>query len=65
VTVSPTPEHPYYAKVLHDLRGQKTPMFFIICDEGWRTSIVCERLYEQTADWLVGQIQGKPYIAGE
>lgn len=55
-----TPEHPVYAKVPHD-EGWATQLYFIVCDEGWRSSIVCERMYDWAASWLVEQLQGKPY----
>jgi hypothetical protein len=56
----PTPERPLYAKLPEPDPGA-TQLWFITCDEGWRSSIVCERMYEWAADWLVGQLQGKPY----
>ena len=38
-----------------------TQTFMIVCDEGWRESIVCEHMYGWAADWLLGEIQHKPY----
>lgn len=59
-----TTERPVYAKVLHEDSGATQP-YFITCDEGWRQSIVCERMYEWAADWLIEQLQGKPYAPAE
>ena len=56
----PSQECPHYRKVLED-NGNATHTFLIACDEGWRESIVCTGMYEWAADWLVDQIQGKPY----
>lgn len=58
-----TPEKPIYAKAEHERTGG-TRLYFITCDEGWRSSIVCERMYGWAADWLVEQLQGKPYAPG-
>lgn len=57
-------EHPVYKKVAHD-DGWATQLYFIVCHEGWRESIVCERMYTWAADWLIEQIQGKPYASEE
>lgn len=43
---------PIYRKV-EDIDSGATKLFFIVCDEGWRESIVCERMYEWAADWLL------------
>ena len=53
-------EKPEYRKV-YDERSGATKTFFIVCDEGWRESIVCAGMYEWAADWMVGQLQGKPF----
>lgn len=55
-------DHPIYSKVEHEDSGA-TRLFFITVNEGWRESIVCERMYEWAADWLVEQLQGKPYAS--
>lgn len=55
-------ETPVYRKVAHD-DGWATQLWFIVCHEGWRQSIVCERMYEWAADWLIAQIQGRPYAS--
>lgn len=47
-----SPESPIYRKVGHD-DGGATQLWMIVCDEGWRTSIVCERMYEWAAEWLL------------
>lgn len=54
-----TPEHPYYSKALQD-DGHN---WMITCNEGWRESIICSGMYEWTADWLVGILQGRPYAS--
>ena len=53
----------YYKAEAYTAHWQRTAtmIFIIICDEGWRTSIVCGGMYEWAADWLVEQLQGKPY----
>ena len=59
---APTPETPVYEKVLYKKPPEHaTPLWLISCDEGWRQSIVCEGMYEWAADWLLEQIQGKPF----
>lgn len=55
-----TSEDPVYRKVAHD-DGWATQLWLIVCAEGWRESIVCERMYEWAADWLIEMIQGEPY----
>jgi hypothetical protein len=55
-----TEEHPLYRKVLED-NGYATKTYLVNCDEGWRESIVCTGMYEYVADWLIEQIQGKPF----
>ena len=53
-------EHPVYTIIPHD--GQSaTPVYYITCNEGWRSHIVCERMYRYVAEWLVEILQGKPY----
>ena len=59
-------EVPRYFKVLYKKPPEHaTPLWLISCDEGWRQSIVCEGLYEWTADWLLEQIQGKPFAPNQ
>jgi hypothetical protein len=55
-----TEENPKYRKV-ESSDATATKLFFIVCDEGWRESILCSGMYEWAADWLVQQLQGKPY----
>lgn len=50
-----------YRKVAHEDSGA-TQLWFIVCDEDWRESIVCERMYEHVADWLLGILDGKHYL---
>lgn len=59
-TDPPSPERPVYRKVDQESPG-KTKLFLISCDEGWRTSIVCDDMYEWAADWLVGVLGRQPY----
>lgn len=55
-----TVECPHYRKVKQE--GYSATSLFMVCvDEGWRESIVCCDMYEWAADWLVEQLQGKPY----
>jgi len=57
-----TVEIPVYRKVLYKGPPEHaTPLWLITCDEGWRSSIVCTDMYEWAADWLLEQIQGKPF----
>jgi hypothetical protein len=50
---------PVYRKVPHD-DGWATQLWFIVCDEGWRETIVCERMYEWAADDLLGVLNRRP-----
>lgn len=56
----PTPGSPVYSKAPHD-DDYATQLWMIICDEGWRTSIVCEGMYEWAANWLVEVLGRQPY----
>ena len=61
-----SPERPNYWKVAEEKPSPvATQTWMIVCDEGWRESIVCNRMYEWAADWLIKQIQGKPYAPGK
>jgi len=55
-----TPEQPVYRKV-NEQRNTATEIFMIVCDEGWRESIVCTGMYEWSANFILSHIQGKPY----
>lgn len=59
-TLGVSEEKPQYRKFRQD-DNAATPHFGIVCDEGWKQSIVCTGMYEWAADWLIEQIQGKPY----
>ena len=51
---------PIYRKVLEEpLLATRT--YMIVCDEGWRESIVCNHMYEWAADWLLGVLSRQPY----
>jgi hypothetical protein len=54
----PSPDHPLYTK--HRL-GPGSNLWLISVNEGWRSTIVASGMYENTADWLIEQIQGKPF----
>jgi len=57
-----TEEKPHYFKFeTTDPKTTATHLFGITCDEGWCEKIVCTGMYEYVADWLVVQLQGKPY----
>jgi hypothetical protein len=56
-----TPEAPIYRKVPHD-DGWATQLYMIVCDEGWRESIVCERMYVWAADWLLDILGNHSYV---
>jgi hypothetical protein len=58
-----TGEAPRYFKVPH-LDSGATPHYFVVCDEGWRQTIVAERMYEWAADWLLSIIDGQPFANG-
>lgn len=55
-----SPEKPFYRKV-EEGKGGATKTFLISCSEGWRESIVCTGMYEWAADWLVSELQGRPF----
>lgn len=59
----PTPERPVYAKERQD-DTSATAFFMVTVDEGWRSSILCTGMYEWAADWLVEQLQGRPFAPG-
>ncbi len=59
---APTPTH--YEKVPQE-NCKATQLYMIVCRESWRESIVCSDMYEWAADWLVEQIQGRPYAPGK
>jgi hypothetical protein len=56
----PSPEHPKYAKVRHQ-GGAPSSLFMIVCDEGWRQSIVATEMYGWAADWLIKGIGRRRY----
>jgi hypothetical protein len=53
-------EAPFYQKVRQD-DATVTPHYMVTVDEGWRESILCCDMYEWAADWLVGELQGRPF----
>lgn len=54
-------EHPHYR---YQREASNVNKFMVICDEGWRSSIVCTGMYEWAAIWLVETLQGKPFAKG-
>lgn len=58
-SLSGTPERPHYAMVRHGEGA--TQLYMVTCDEGWRSSIVCEGMYDWAATWLVGVLQWQPF----
>lgn len=60
MTTTPTPENPHYETVREE-HPEGTKLYMVTVDEGWRSTIVCGGMYEWAADWLVEQLQGKPF----
>lgn len=58
-----TPEAPIY-RIMEEGGDDVTKRHMIICDEGWRTSIVCEGMYLWAAEWLVNLLGRSPYAPG-
>jgi len=50
---------PVYAKQKHEA-PHGTGMWFIKVDEGWRSWILCERMYEWAADDLLRRLRAAP-----
>jgi len=46
-----TPEKPIYTKQKQE--GGATAFFMILVDEGWRSWILCNNMYEWAADGLI------------
>jgi hypothetical protein len=57
---TPSDSAPLYRKVPHD-DGWVTQLWFIVCDEGWRQTILAERMYEWVADWLLDVLDRRPF----
>lgn len=53
-------EAPIYRKVAKR-NDVGTDWWYIVCDEGWRSSIVCENMYEWSADWMLSVLERKSY----
>jgi hypothetical protein len=58
-----SPEKPIYQAVRQD-DGYATPRYMIVCDEGWRQSIVCEDMYDWAAAWMVSVLGRRLYAPG-
>lgn len=58
-----TEKAPIY-KIVEQDDGYATQRYMIVCDEGWRHSIVCENMYDWAAEWLIGVIGRAPYAPG-
>jgi hypothetical protein len=56
VTRQPSEEHPAYAA-----EETASGTCLVSVDEGWRRSVLCVGMPKWAADWLVGQLQGKPF----
>ena len=55
-----SPEAPIY-RMLPDPDSGATQLWYIEVDEGWRSSIVCERMYVWAAEWMLIQLGRRPY----
>lgn len=62
MSAPPSTEAPVYLKVAQN-DGAATQRFMILCDEGWRLSIVCAGMYGWAADWLLPILGRRPYSA--
>lgn len=60
-TVEPSEAHPFYRRVIDSKPTNATTTYMVVCNEGWRESIVCQAVYGWAADWLVDVLQGRPY----
>ncbi len=58
-TLGASEEMPFYRKVAEDHGA--TPTFMIVCDEGWRESIVCSGMYGWAADWMLTVLGREPF----
>lgn len=57
-----TPERPIYKVMPEDAPPPSgTTLYMIVCDEGWRSSIVGTGMYKWSADWLVKVLDRRPY----
>jgi hypothetical protein len=54
-----TEERPVYTKLAQERDGA-TQLWMIGVDEGWRTFILCQDMYEWAADWLLGVLGRQP-----
>lgn len=60
--VQATPEWPLYRKFPQEKKNPEgTQLWGIVCDEGWRESIVCTHMYEWAADWLLEVLGRRPF----
>jgi hypothetical protein len=60
-----TPANPVYRAVKQKCENPEgTQLYVVSCSEGWRTSIVCTGMYQWAAEWLVEELQGKPFAPG-
>lgn len=55
-----TPQRPKYEKRPVTGRGA-TKFFTVVCNEGWRESIVGTDMYEWCADWLIEVLDRRPF----
>jgi hypothetical protein len=54
--IPPSEEAPVYGKVQHEDGN----LFMITCDEGWRSTVLCDAMYEADADWLLAVLGRRP-----
>lgn len=59
-----TEQRPVYSASREALpQHDGTQLWCVWVDEGWRSTIVCSGMYQWAAEWLVEQLQGKPYAS--
>lgn len=56
-----TEAHPNYLKVP---RQDGSGLVMIVCDQGWRASVVCDGMRDAEADWLTDVLGRRPYAPG-
>jgi hypothetical protein len=56
----------YYVSPSKSMKSDatQTDLCMVVCDEGWRQTVVGYDMYRWAADWLVEMIQGIPYAKG-
>lgn len=54
---APTEQRPNYYKVRERIGSN---LFMVMCDEGWRVSVLATGMWERVADWIIASVQGQP-----